>query len=173
MDALIGRILERDSAAQFLCVETLEQRWSDKLRGRFARTLGDSARRVVFVPRQSGVRWQQLIEAADVVVDTPHFSGMITTLDALSAGVPVVTCPGVFARGRQTQGIYRWMGMGDCVAPTPMECADLAVDIACHPDRRRALSAAIGERIGVVFEDPAAVSELERFLDSTTQSTCH
>ncbi len=73
---------------------------------------------------------------ADVMLDTLHFNGMITSIEAFSVGTPVVTMPTGLQRGRVTQAMYRSMGIEGAVAATVDEYADLAVDIATNADRR-------------------------------------
>lgn len=164
-DDTIRRILEADSQGIFVCVETKEKNWTDKLATRFKRTLGHASERVRFLPRQKGKDWPSLAASVDVVIDTPHFSGMITTLDILSVGTPVITWAGEFARGRQTSGIYKDMGIQECTANSQIECASLSVEIANNPDHRRYVSEKITNRLPEVFEDSAVISQIETFLE--------
>jgi predicted O-linked N-acetylglucosamine transferase (SPINDLY family) len=47
----------------------------------------------------------ELIAVSDVMLDTLHFNGMNTSLEALAVGTPVVTLPGALQRGRRTTGM--------------------------------------------------------------------
>ncbi len=47
----------------------------------------------------------------DVFLDTLHWSGGNTTLDALAAGLPPVTLPGAYMRGRQSFAMLRMLGL--------------------------------------------------------------
>lgn len=168
-DETIGSILEQDPLGIFVCVETRESRWTEKLRTRFSKQLGALAKRIVFLPRQKEEAWPRLLASVDVAVDTPHFSGMITTLDILSMGTPLVTWPGEFSRGRQTAGIYQKMGITSCTAASQRECADLAVLIATNPEKRQQLSDLITERLPSVFEDTSVIEQFESFLDQAVR----
>jgi protein O-GlcNAc transferase len=46
---------------------------------------------------------------ADVVLDSPWFSGGATSIDTLSVATPIVTWEAPFARGRQTAGMLRML----------------------------------------------------------------
>ncbi|WP_257389592.1 hypothetical protein, partial [Tahibacter caeni] len=57
-----------------------------------------------------------LVQQADLVLDSPGFSGGGTSLDALGVGTPAVTFDGAFARGRQTAAMLRRLGLAELVA---------------------------------------------------------
>ena len=164
-DDTIRQILEADSQGLFVCVETQERNWTDKLITRFRRTLGPAAERVLFLPRQKGKDWASLAASVDVVIDTPHFTGMTTTLDILSVGTPVITWAGEFARGRQTSGIYKAMGIQECTANSQIEAASLSVEIASNREYRRYLSENIASHLPEVFEDRTVILQIETFLE--------
>lgn len=107
--------------------EPLHRRGDVALRRRFARVMPQVAERIGFLPRQPYTRFLQLVSVADLVLDTMHFNGMNTSINAFAAGTPVVTLPTSLQRGRFTQAMYRAMGIEDCVAAGADEYADLAV----------------------------------------------
>jgi predicted O-linked N-acetylglucosamine transferase (SPINDLY family) len=95
------------------------------------------------------------LQAADLVLDTPWFSGGGTSLDAFALGVPVLTTRGGFARGRQTAGMLDQMGLAGLVAADDEDYVARASSLLAQRDRHRALGAAIGERSHVLFDDVA------------------
>jgi protein O-GlcNAc transferase len=122
------------------------------------------ADRVQFLPRQPYQRFLELLSAADVVIDTPHFNGMNTSIDAFSVGTPVVTLPTNLQRGRFTQAMYRTMEIDWGVASDADEYARLAVEAAADAERQHGLRQLILERNHLLFEDKRAVEEFERFF---------
>ena len=52
----------------------------------------------------------------DAMLDTLHWSGGNTSLDALACGLPVVTLPGALMRGRQSAGMLRVLGVTELIA---------------------------------------------------------
>jgi protein O-GlcNAc transferase len=163
-DALVSRILQRDGAGSVMLFAGECAEWSVLLQRRFRRTMPEVADRIHFMPRQPYARFLQILSVADVVLDTPHFNGMITSIDAFSVGTPVVTLPGALQRGRVTQAMYRALGIDDGIAAGADEYADLAVGIAVNLERRRALQGLILERNHRLFEDRRVVAEFERFF---------
>ncbi|MEQ8661384.1 MAG: tetratricopeptide repeat protein, partial [Gammaproteobacteria bacterium] len=109
-DAYLGAILARDARA---CIALLGGRasWEDKLMRRFQARFGAAAQRIRFLPRQSAAAFYALLAQADVVLDTVHFSGGMTSFEAVWAGTPFVTERGAFMRGRDTAGLCDLLGL--------------------------------------------------------------
>ncbi len=163
-DELAAAILRADPRGRLVLVQGHRDHWSLLLRERLRRTLGDDMARVQFLPWQPYERYLHLLTLADVLLDTPHFNGGVTTLQALGLGVPVVTLPGAFMRGRQTYGCYRRMGVLDCVAADAQEYVRIAVRLATEPAWREQVRAQIRANNQVLFENVTVVRELEQFF---------
>ncbi len=99
------------------------------------------------------------------MLETLHFGGGITTLDALAVGTPLITLPSVLLRGRMAYYCYRQMGMMDCMVQSVPEYVELAVRLGTQADYRNALKAKILARHQVLYENPAVVRELEEFFE--------
>lgn len=95
------------------------------------------------------------LQAADLVLDTPWFSGGGTSLDAFALGVPVLTTRGACARGRQTAGMLDLMGVDGLVATDDASHVAQALGLLRDRERHRALGAAIAARSDALFEDRA------------------
>jgi predicted O-linked N-acetylglucosamine transferase (SPINDLY family) len=104
------------------------------------------------------------------MLDTLHWSGGNTTLDALACGLPVVTLPGSMMRGRQSAAMLRRVGVPDLVARDVEDYVACAARLGRSPEERRALSARIVEGRGELFERPEAVRVLEAFLEREARS---
>ena len=163
-DPVLGEILRADPAGRVVLIEGRSRNWARLLRERLTRSFPDVAGRVVFLPPQSAADFSSLIAACDVMLDTPHFNGMNTSLEAFAIGTPVVTMPTALQRGRHTAGMYSKMGLGECVARSSDEYVRIALELGRDPERRRHVATQIAARSGVLFEDPRVVSEFERFF---------
>ncbi len=163
-DGILAGILDRDPQGLLILIAGQFQEFTDRLRARFAHTLPAHARRIVFLPFMGFERFMELLCVADVVLDTMHFNGMNSSLQALAAGTPVVTLPGEFQRGRHTQAMYRKMGILDCIAVDRRQYVDLAVRIANDPAHAHALRERLVAGNHVLFEDRKVVDEFERFF---------
>jgi protein O-GlcNAc transferase len=166
-DPLIEGILSRDPRGIVILIEGGFKAWSEALRKRFQRTLPHCADRVIFVPRMSHSHYLELLMAADVILDSVHFNGMNTSLEALALGKPVVTLPTGLQRGRHTQGMYRKMDLLDLIADCADRYVELAVRLGTDRDYARAMSARIADRNHVLYEDARVVREFERFFADT------
>jgi predicted O-linked N-acetylglucosamine transferase (SPINDLY family) len=164
MDDLIAAILRRDARGVVALVEGRVRNWSALLRKRWQQTMPDVQHRIVFVPRMREGDYLNLIALADVMLDTVHFNGMNTSLEAFAVGTPVVTLPAAFQRGRHTQAMYRRMGLDDLIASNTDAYVDQALRLANDADYRRAMSSRILASNAVLFEDAVTVREFERFF---------
>jgi predicted O-linked N-acetylglucosamine transferase (SPINDLY family) len=134
---------------------------------RFARHIPDVAARIQFVPRLSAAQYRGMSAAADVVLDTLHYSGGAnSTYDTLAAGTPLVTLPGPFHRGRYTAAVCRLLGLGECIAATPEDYVRIAVRLASEPDFRAPIRRAIAERRDQLFGNITGTNELADFFES-------
>jgi predicted O-linked N-acetylglucosamine transferase (SPINDLY family) len=141
--------------------------FTDRLRRRFAQTLGEYSSRVVFLPFMAFDRFMQLLSCADVILDSLHFNGMNSSLQAFAVGTPVVTLPGRLQRGRHTQAMYRAMEIQDCIASDTADYVEIALRIARDPGYAELLRERILSRNHRLFEDARVVREFQRvFLEA-------
>ncbi|MDR2604443.1 MAG: tetratricopeptide repeat protein [Desulfovibrio sp.] len=177
MDAMLDAVLREDAEAELRFFVSARDHETRAFQERLRRSLGASAARVRLLPQCSEAAFIAALRDADLVLDTPHFSGGSTSYKALGAGVPVLTMEGAFMRGRQTAGLYRFAAASasspgpDCfdglIARSPAEYCAKALELAHSPDKRHELgrvSAALGPRL---FECGDSVDGLESFLLSS------
>jgi protein O-GlcNAc transferase len=168
MDDLFADILERDSEAVIALFQAGARRVTEAMAARLQRTLvrrGIPPRnQVKFLGRASTPQFRTILSLCDVVLDTVRWSGGNTSLDALAAGVPVVTLEGRFMRGRQTAAMLRMLGLDALVAATPEDYVRIAVEVARDPDRNAALRRAIAGRRAELFDRPEPVAALAEAL---------
>jgi predicted O-linked N-acetylglucosamine transferase (SPINDLY family) len=163
-DPILKGILDRDPRGLVVLIAGQFQEFTDRLKVRLERTLEGFEHRVVFLPFMPFPRFMQLLCAADVVLDTPHFNGMNSSLQSFAAGAPVVTLPGRFQRGRHTQAMYRKMAIDAGIANDAQHYIDIAVRVGTDPDFAQGLRERILARKHVLFKDPRVVHEFERFF---------
>lgn len=164
-DLLLGQILREDPQGELVLLEGTQPHWGKLLSERFASSIPDVADRIRFFPRQSLDDFLQLQATMDVLLDPIHFGGGRTSYEALALGLPVVTLPSPYLRGRITYGMCRRMGIEDCVARSADEYVRIALRLGTDVEHRRALRAKIATASGCLFEDREAVRELERFFE--------
>jgi protein O-GlcNAc transferase len=167
-DAVLAEILRRDPAGVLMLLEGWSPHWTELLLRRFSVTLPDVVDRVRFLPKLSRDDFLALCAAADVLLDPLHFGGGNTTYEALAVGTPVVTLPSGFLRGRITLALYRQMNVTDCVAASPEEYVERAVQLGTDREFRAAVRTKIAAAADELFDDTTGVRELEDFLRKAT-----
>jgi len=89
------------------------------LRRRLRESLGGALfDRLLFLPKQTPQALQRLFTVSDVVLDSPYYAGSLTSYDAFTCGIPVVTLPGTLAVQSYTAGLYRRMELDGFSVPT-------------------------------------------------------
>ena len=170
-DAVLAGILRQDPEGEIVLLEGPHGAWRESLQRRFAKVMPDVAGRVRFLPRLPSESFLGLLAVSDVMLDPTPFCGGNTSLEALALGLPVVTLPGRFLRGRLTYALYRQMGFDACIAQDIDDYVARAIRLAQDADARRDAVAAIEETRGRVFEDHEIVNELGAWFVSAVEET--
>jgi predicted O-linked N-acetylglucosamine transferase (SPINDLY family) len=163
-DQLVGEILRRDPRGVVVLFEGQQAHWTRLLQNRLMESIPDVIERVIFLPRLPYGDYLAFLRLADVLLDTLHFCAGTTTYHALSLGVPLVTLPGAFSRGRGTDAVYRRIGVFDCIATDPEDYVRRAIAIANDRSLRQAIGRAFRERIGVLFSNTGGAEEMGAFF---------
>ena len=165
-DPVIAGILRADPGGRIVLIRPKNSNWVDLLQARFRKAMPDVVDRVMFIPQQRSDDFLSLLAVSDVMLDTVHFNGMNTSLEAFSVGTPIVTLPTEFQRGRHTAGMYRKMGFTECTAADKDDYVRIAAKLGTQEDYRRFVRSEILRRTEVLFEDIHVVQEFERcFLE--------
>jgi predicted O-linked N-acetylglucosamine transferase (SPINDLY family) len=104
------------------------------------------------------------IARADLVLDTPGFSGGATSLDALSTGTPIVTFEGESARARQTSAMLRMLGLQELIAVGDASYIALATALLGDPAKRDEHRQRIRANAPSLFGDARTIDALQNFL---------
>ncbi|MBX3724748.1 MAG: hypothetical protein KF823_02390 [Xanthomonadales bacterium] len=106
----------------------------------------------------------------DVMVDCLHWSGGNTSLDALSSGLPVLTCPGPYMRGRQSAAMLRQLGLERLVFDAPDDLVRTAIDLAGDRHERescaRQIRAGLPDLLACPDLPDRLVAHVEALLDN-------
>ena len=161
-DRQIGAILDGDSQGRLVLLAGNLPSAKAALETRFARHLGGLTERISFLPALPRADFLGLLGCCDVMLDIPSFSGGNTTLEALAAGLPVITLPGAHLRSRLTAGLLTLAGLEQSIAASPEEYCRLAIDTA-HDGS--ALRAAIAAQAGMLYRRDQAIVDVANQLD--------
>jgi predicted O-linked N-acetylglucosamine transferase (SPINDLY family) len=120
--------------------------------------------RAMVLPSLSHPDYLRVNRVCDAMLDTLHWSGGNTSLDALACGLPVVTLPGALMRGRQTAGMLEVLGATDLIAGNRDEYLRIAVRLATDATWRSEQRARIDSGRNRLFDDRAPIDRLQTFL---------
>ena len=169
-DNLLVEIARRDADACLLAVADEIPALTAAWRSRVTRSLQqaglDPVRHLHVVPRLPFEAYRRLLACADVVLDSPHFCGGNTSLDALAQATPVVTIEGRFMRGRQTAAMLRLLEAPALIARDIDQAATIAVDIVHSPDRRHELSERFDANASQLFDREEPLEALRDLVGS-------
>lgn len=163
-DVLLRGILENDPEALICFTTPKQEALVEQLLARFRRTLGEFFERIQVIKKLAHQDYLQLIKVADVCLDPPHYSGANTTYETLQMGVPVVTLPGQFQRGKYTEAIYEILGLEGFVPRNNTEYIDLAVKWASSKASKIEFIQQYQQQSHLLFEQAGIIEEIESFL---------
>jgi predicted O-linked N-acetylglucosamine transferase (SPINDLY family) len=142
-DRVLARVLAGDPQGVLVLCAGETERMTRRLLDRLLPVLhaqGIGAERVKVLPLLSRAAYLEVNRLCDVILDATHWSGGNTTLDAIAAGLPVVTRWGRFMRGRQSAGMLAALGLDELIAADEEEFVTRAREFGQDPARRRAIS---------------------------------
>jgi uncharacterized protein (TIGR03032 family) len=169
-DEVLAGILRGDPRAVIVTIESKYPEWQQLLVERWSRSLPDVADRIRFLPKMPRTDFMELLACSDVMLDPFPFGGGHTSYEALAIGLPVVTLPGQFLRGRLAYAMYRQMGSTDLIAKDAADYIRLALQLGTDSKNRAAASAAILASCAPLYDDRPIVRELEDFWEQAARS---
>jgi protein O-GlcNAc transferase len=141
-DAVLVRIAQQTGACEFWLPSPLNLPWmAGRLRHRLAtafRAVGldpDAHLRVMpWLPR---AQFLGFLDAMDVFLDCPAFSGYTTAWQALNRGLPIVTLEGQYLRQRLAAGLLRQIGLVEGIVDSRQAYVATAVRFAQQSRSRK------------------------------------
>jgi len=168
MDDVLARIVGDDPRAVLVFFQGVgtgaTRRFGERLQRALAARGVPPRNQVKFMPRMGAADFRALLAACDVALDTMHWSGGNTSFDAFAAGLPVVTCPGAFMRGRQAAGMLQLMEIPELVARDADDYAAVAMRVASDREAQRALRDRIARGREAIFERREPLDAFARYL---------
>jgi CRISPR-associated protein Csy1 len=126
---------------------------------------GVSAReRLIVLPPFPHEDYLRINLVCDAMVDTLHWSGGNTSLDALACGLPVVTLPGAYMRGRQSAAMLRLVGAPELIAQDPDDYLRISTDLVDDGASRAAIANTIRNGLDALFDTSAPVQAFADLL---------
>ena len=165
-DDYIFEVLDKDSKGVVVFVENVDLNYKDWVADRWRSKRPDLIDRIVFIDRMSRRGFLSFINYIDVLMDPIYFGSGNTMYEAFAYGIPIVTQPSQFMRGRIVSGAYEQMGCGkELVVSSRDEYVKMLIKVANNKQYQGELKKMIKSRAECfLFNDHKAVKELESFL---------
>ena len=119
---------------------------------------------IKILPRMAHENYLRVNMLCDVMLDTLHWSGGNTTLDALACGLPVVTMPGEFMRGRQSYGMLKCMGLNDLIAHDHKDFIEIATRLGTDSAWHQQIVHQIIANSDAIFAVKTPLRQMEQFF---------
>ncbi|MEO6917810.1 MAG: tetratricopeptide repeat protein [Collimonas sp.] len=150
-----------DSVLWLLSPESAQT--EDNLR-RHAQVHGIAPQRLIFAPRLPLEQHLGRLQLADLALDTFPCNSHTTASDALWAGVPLITKMGKLFAGRVAASLLNAHGFPELIAADDENYVELALSLACAPERRAALRQRLANArlSSPLFDTPRFTRDLER-----------
>jgi len=117
----------------------------------------------IMLNRQSAEDYISLNRLMDVFLDNPPWSGNNTSLTSVDCGVPIVTYPTTYMRGRHSYAILSLMGIHDTIADSLEEYIDIAVRLGGDSFFRDSAREQLLSNRNKIYEDTSVAIELDSF----------
>jgi protein O-GlcNAc transferase len=130
----------------------------------------DYEKHCLFLPRQHREGYVNLNLVSDIFLDTLGWSGGNTTLEAIAYGLPIVTLPGRFMRGRQSYGFLNLIEVTETIANTEDDYIEIAARLGLDSQWRHTIIQKMSRKQHLLFEDTQCVVALEKFYRSAIEN---
>jgi protein O-GlcNAc transferase len=114
---------------------------------RTAEQAGIASERLVFAARvESHADHLARQRLADLFLDSLPYNAHVTAIEALWAGLPILTCLGDTFAGRVAASMLTAVGLPELITPNLERYEAAALELATHPDRLAAIRKSLAER---------------------------
>jgi protein O-GlcNAc transferase len=172
-DAVLARVLAGDPEGVLVLFADRHPEVTARLLTRLdavlaAHGLNAAERRIVLpiLPHEDYLRVNRL---CDLMLDSLYWSGGNTSLDALACGLPLVTLPGAFMRGRQSMAMLRLCGLDELAAADIDDYVRIALRLGRAREWRAVLRERLAQQVDAVFGRDDPVKSLEAFFVKAAQ----
>ncbi len=131
----------------------------------------DTQRCLELRPQMPFLDFAKLLAQTDVMLDSLHFSGCLTSLDALTMDIPIVTLPGETMRSRQTAAMLTLLELPELIASDQDDYVRIAIELGHNAPWRAEIRQSIRERKHRLYDFKESARGLTDFL-RTVQPRC-
>jgi hypothetical protein len=164
-DDVMAMILERNSNSHIVfTIPGSRTMLTEKFKSRLQNKLKDNFVRCHFVPRVSSEQFINFIKIGDVLLHPFPFDGSRISADSITAGIPYVTLPAEFLKGRMGASFYRTMDIPELVATDVRDYVEIAVRLSLDVPFLTEMRDLIAARSWLIFDDMEVPFAWSQFL---------
>lgn len=172
-DVVLARVLANDPEGVLVLFEDRHPAVTSRFLARLDAVLAadglNAGQRRIVLPVLSHADYLRVNRLCDLMLDSLHWSGGNTSLDALACCLPLVTLPGDFMRGRQSMAMLRLCELDELVAADVDDYVRIALRLGRDREWRTALRERLAHTVDAVFGRDDPVKFLEAFFVEATQ----
>jgi len=167
-DQLMLEILARNKNAVLVFFQatdiSITRAFMKRLENVFVESGMEKSGQIKVLPRMAHENYLRVNLLCDVMLDTLHWSGGNTTLDALACSLPVVTMPGKFMRGRQSYGMLKCMGLNELIAHDYKDYIEIATRLGTDKAWHQQVVQQITTSSDAIFGVETPLRQMEQFF---------
>ena len=168
-DYYLREILQKDPCGHIVLFMGKSSHLAERFIRRMRRTIGEKLfQRIIVLPQQSLTSYFRYCSIATAILQSPVYSGKITTLDGFLYGVPSVAQKGDLLIQRYENAFYNELGIIGPSVSLKEEYVKQVVRLGTDSDYREHISKQIQDGKNVLFENNRSIREWERFLLTIT-----
>ena len=172
-DDYLRQILERDPTGHIVILLGRQIPVAERFAARMKAHLGDDLfRRMIIHPNLTLEQYYRHLSVSSVILNSPVYSGEITTIDGFLYGVPSVAYTGPWIFQRYASAFYCEFGIDGPAVSSKEEYVEQAVRLGTDPAYRRQVSDKILAHRDRFFENEKTVREWEHFFHTVVLQGC-
>ncbi len=167
-DALVVRLLKQEPNVVLVMFQgqstDLTQAYTTRLAKQFQAQGVAPQGRIKLLPTMDHIDYLSVCLHCDFMLDTLHWSGGNTSLDAIACGLPIVTMPGEFMRARQSAAMLRLMELDKLVAQDEADYLRIAGKLVRDTSWRKSMAEKVSTNQHKILNDSKPITALANWL---------
>lgn len=153
-DYVFADILSRAPHAHVVVTGGRRATWTDQYISRMRAAMEPKIfERIHVIKRISSEKFLNLLRIANVLLHPFPFDGSRTSADGLGVGIPVLTLPTEYLRGRMCHAFYRTMDLPELVAQNRSDYVNIAVKLAYDSQFYQSVKQRLVDNSYLIWED--------------------